>query len=121
IYKTDTSFEQAVDRGNGAAAIWCQPIYWEMAMNAYKLAKSEKDKRRTKEMKKLCEKIFAGNKAHYAHFDFDDNNENTGWFIYDDIMWWTIALSRAYELFGEEEYLRLAEASFKRVWYGSDK
>ena len=26
-------------------------------------------------MKKLCEKIFAGNKAHYAHFDFDDNNE----------------------------------------------
>mgnify|MGYP001509598450 CR=1 FL=1 len=121
IYKTDTSFEQAVDRGNGAAAIWCQPIYWEMAMNAYKLAKSEKDKRRTKEMRKLCEKIFAGNKAHYAHFDFDDNNENTGWFIYDDIMWWTIALSRAYELFGEEEYLRLAEASFKRVWYGSDK
>lgn len=121
IYKTDTSFEQAVDRGNGAAAIWCQPIYWEMAMNAYKLAESEKDKRRTKEMRKLCEKIFAGNKAHYAHFDFDDNNENTGWFIYDDIMWWTIALSRAYELFGEEEYLRLAEASFKRVWYGSDK
>ena len=121
IYKTDTSFEQAVDRGNGAAAIWCQPIYWEMAMNAYKLAKSEKDKSRTKEMRKLCEKIFAGNKAHYAHFDFDDNNENTGWFIYDDIMWWTIALSRAYELFGEEEYLRLAEASFKRVWYGSDK
>lgn len=44
IYKTDTSFEQAIDRGNGAAAIWCQPIYWEMAMNAYKLAKSEKDK-----------------------------------------------------------------------------
>ena len=26
IYKTDTSFEQAVDRGNGAAAIWCQPF-----------------------------------------------------------------------------------------------
>ena len=121
IYKTDTSFEQAVDRGNGAAAIWCQPIYWEMAMNAYKLAKSEKDKRRTKEMKKLCEKIFAGNKAHYAHFDFDDNNENTGWFIYDDIMWWTVTLARAYELFGVEEYLSLSEESFGRVWYGSEK
>lgn len=121
IYKTDTSFEQAVDRGNGAAAIWCQPIYWEMAMNAYKLAKSEKDKRRTKEMRKLCEKIFAGNKAHYAHFDFDDNNENTGWFIYDDIMWWTITLARAYELFGTEEYLNLSEESFGRVWYGSNK
>lgn len=36
IYKTDTSFGQAIDRGRGAAAIWCRPIYWEMAMNAYK-------------------------------------------------------------------------------------
>lgn len=121
IYKTDTSFGQAIDRGRGAAAIWCQPIYWEMAMNAYKLAGAEKDKKRAKAMKKLCGKIFAGNKAHYAGFDFHDNNENTGWFIYDDIMWWTIALSRAYELFGEEEYLRLAEASFQRVWYGSER
>ena len=60
-------FEQAVDRGNGAAAIWCQPIYWEMAMNAYKLAKSEKDKRRTKEMKKLCEKIFLLETKHIMH------------------------------------------------------
>ena len=39
------------------------------------------------------------NKAHYAIFDFDDNNENTGLFIYDDIMWWTVTLARAYELF----------------------
>ena len=31
---------------------------------------------------------------------------NTGWFIYDDIMWWTVTLARAYELFaGVEEYL----------------
>lgn len=50
-------------------------------------------------------------KAHYANFDFDDNNENTGWFIYDDIMWWTVTLARAYELFGVEEYLSLSEES----------
>ncbi len=91
IYKTTSSYEQAVDRGHGAAAIWCQPIYWDMSMNAYKLAKAQKDKKKRAYYKELCEKIFAGNKTQYCHFDFDNNNENTGWFIYDDIMWWTIS------------------------------
>ena len=81
IYKTTSSYEQAVDRGHGAAAIWCQPIYWDMSMNAYKLAKAQKDKKKRAYYKELCEKIFAGNKAQYCHFDFDNNNENTGWFI----------------------------------------
>jgi len=121
IYKTNSSFPRAIDRGNGAAAIWCQPIYWDMAMNAYQLAKKRKDKEKMEYAKTLCEKIYEGNKAHYAHFDFDDNNENTGWFIYDDIMWWTITLARAYELFGVKEYLQLSEKSFERVWYGSEK
>ena len=121
IYKTNSSYPSAVDRGNGAAAIWCQPIYWDMAMNAYKLAKAQKNKEKIAYYKTLSEKIFAGNKAQYCHFDFDDNNENTGWFIYDDIQWWTITLARAYQLFGNDEYLKLSEASFKRVWYGSEK
>ena len=29
IYKTNSSYPSAVDRGNGAAAIWCQPINWQ--------------------------------------------------------------------------------------------
>ena len=103
IYKTNSSYPSAVDRGNGAAAIWCQPIYWDMAMNAYKLAKAQKDRKKTSYYKTLCEKIFAGNKAQYCQFDFDDNNENTGWFIYDDIMWWTISLARGYQIFGVDE------------------
>ena len=121
IYKTTSAYEHAVDRGHGAAAIWCQPIYWDMSMNAYKLAKAQKDKKKRAYYKELCEKIFAGNKAQYCQFDFDNNNENTGWFIYDDIMWWTISLARAYELFGVDEYLKLSEESFSRVWYGSKK
>ena len=121
IYKTNSSFPAATDRFHGAAAIWCQPIYLDMAMNAYKLAKAQKDKQKIKYTKDLCEKIYQGNKAQYCRFDFDDNNENTGWFIYDDIMWWTITLARAYELFGDKEYLDFSEASFKRVWYGSEK
>lgn len=121
IYKGSTADEAAVDRHNGAAAIWCQPIYWDMAVNAYKRAKAEGNTDKEKEYKTLSEKLFDGNKAHYANFDFDDNNTNTGWFIYDDIMWWTISLARAYEEFGGEEYLDLSEKSFGRVWYGSPK
>ena len=44
IYKTSTAYTAATDRNNGAAAIWCQPIYWDMAMNAYKRAKAEGSK-----------------------------------------------------------------------------
>lgn len=121
IYKTNTSYTEAKDRWNGAAAIWCQPIYWDMAMNAYRLACRTSDEKRIKEFFNLNKKIFEGNKKQYVDFDFHDCNENTGWFIYDDIQWWTITLARAYLLFGDEEYLKLSEASFSRVWYGSDK
>lgn len=121
IYKTNSSYQSAVDRHNGAAAIWCQPIYVDMAMNAYKLAKTEKDKEKLEVYKELCAKLFEGNKTQYANFDFHDSNENTGWFIYDDIMWWTITLARGYELFGKCEYLKYSELSFSRVWYGSPK
>ena len=34
IYKTTSAYEHAVDRGHGAAAIWCQPIYWDMTKNS---------------------------------------------------------------------------------------
>lgn len=121
IYKTSTANAAATDRWNGAAAIWVQPTYWDMAMNAYKRAKAEGDTAKEAKYKKLCDDIFAGNKAQYVGFDFDDANENTGWFIYDDIMWWTITLARAYELFEVDEYLKLSEKSFGRVWYGSKK
>lgn len=90
-------------------------------MNAYRLACKLGDKKRIKEFKDLSRKIFEGNKVQYSGFDFHDNNENTGWFIYDDIQWWTITLARAYQLFGNDEYLQLSEASFSRVWYGSDR
>lgn len=121
IYKESTAFAAATDRWNGAAAIWCQPMYWDMAMSAYDRANAEGDSGRKEKYKKLCEDLFAGNKKHYVNFDFDNSNENTGWFIYDDIQWWTITLARAYEMFGVEEYRSHAEASFARVWYGSPR
>lgn len=128
IYKADTKQPSADHRGNGyrdgdvsgcAAAIWCQAIMYDMVINAYNRAQSEGDATRMKKYKNLHDKIYAGEKAHYVNFNFHNPNTNNGWFVYDDIMWWTGALARAYETFGKMEYLTNSEKSFCRVWYGS--
>ena len=130
IYKADTEQPNADHRGNGyrdgdvsgcAAAIWCQAIMYDMVINAYNRAVSEGDTQRTKKYKTLHDNIYKGEKNHYVSFDFDNCNTNNGWFVYDDIMWWTCALARAYETFGKLEYLNNSEKSFCRVWYGSTK
>ncbi|MBO7118713.1 MAG: alpha-1,6-mannanase [Bacteroidaceae bacterium] len=128
IYKADTKQPSADHRGNGyrdrdssgcAAAIWCQAIMYDMVINAYNRAVTEGDAVRKRKYKSLHDKIYSGEKAHYVNFDFHDCNTNTGWFVYDDIMWWTCALARAYDTFGKLEYRNNAEKSFCRVWYGS--
>ena len=130
IYKADTKQAQADHRGNGfrdkdvsgcAAAIWCQAIYYDMVINAYNRAKAEGNKTRMKKYKRLHDKIYNGEKSHYVNFDFDNPSTNNGWFVYDDIMWWTGALARAYKTFGKSEYLDYSEKSFCRVWYGSER
>ena len=130
IYKADTKQPGADHRGNGyrdgdvsgcAAAIWCQAIMYDMVINAYNRAKLEGDDARMKSYKTLHDKIYSGEKSHYVSFDFHNPNTNNGWFVYDDIMWWTCALARAYETFGKQEYLTNSEKSFCRVWYGSAK
>lgn len=74
------------------AAIWIQAIYWDMAMNRFRLTNNAVDKQ-------FFDTLYSGNYNHYVKFDFQDSNQETGWFIYDDIMWWTVALTRAYEYF----------------------
>ena len=127
IYKADTKQTKAEERGNGnrdgktnsAAAIWCQAIMYDMVINAYNRAKGEGDATRMNKYKQLHGRLFSGERSHYVNFNFDNCNTNNGWFVYDDIMWWTCALARAYETFGTESYLTYSEKSFCRVWYGS--
>ena len=130
IYKADTKQSRADHRGNGyrdndvsgcAAAIWCQAIFYDMVINAYNRAKAEGNDTRMRKYKQLHNNIFNGEKSHYVNFNFDNCNTNNGWFVYDDIMWWTCALARAYETFGSSTYLSYSERSFCRVWYGSAK
>ena len=130
IYKADTKQPNADHRGNGyrdndvsgcAAAIWCQAIMYDMVINAYRRAEAEGDEERMKTYRTLHSRIYNGEKSHYVNFDFHNPNTNNGWFVYDDIMWWTCALARAYETFGTAAYLNFSEQSFCRVWYGSAK
>lgn len=121
IYKNTNRDSAATDRWNGAAAIWCQPIYVDMAINASILASRNGERKRADEYRELARKLLEGNIRHYAGFDFDDGNTTTGWFIYDDIQWWTITLARAAKFFNDDRYRELAEKSFARVWYGSPK
>ena len=125
IYRDHSARTNAVDRWNGAAAIWCQAIFYDMAVNAYRRAVQEGNATLKTKYKNIAQRIYTGEKKQYCNFDFDNNNTNTGWFVYDDIMWWTCALARAHVTFGGSTtsypYRTEAERSFLRVWYGSTK
>lgn len=97
------------NHGEAVAAIWTQAIYWDMAMNAYKLQPTIKNRQR-------IEDIYQGNYEHYKGYDWYAYPDV--WFIYDDIMWWVISMARAYEITGEGKYLAHAVSGFNRVWYG---
>lgn len=121
IYKNTNRDLHATDRWNGAAAIWCQPMFVDMAMNASALAEKEGDKAKAEEYRILAKNLLEGNINQYLNFDFDNNDTTLGWFIYDDIQWWTITLARAAKFFNDDRYRELAEKSFARVWYGSPR
>lgn len=119
IYKNTDRDKAARGRDRGAAAIWCQPMFVDMALNATELARECGDSIRAARYGELTQRLIDGNIRHYLDFNFDDNDLNRGWFIYDDIQWWTITMARAYLATGNEKYRELAEKSFARVWYGS--
>ncbi len=120
IYKDLKSRPHAVDRWNGAAAIWCQATYYDMAISAYERSKREHDRKHARQYKKFAQQLLDGCHRQYVDFNFDDCNINTGWFVYDDIMWWTCALARSYKVFGWKRDLEEAKRSFWRVWKGSE-
>lgn len=121
LYKVNTEIADGANNKSTIGAIWTQAIYWDMAMDAYKLAVKENDPQRQTQYKDLVTDIFKGDSAHYVNFDFQNQDSQNGWFIYDDIMWWTISFSRAYGIFKDPKYLKLADESFCRVWHGSYK
>lgn len=105
---TDQLYYSNTEKKN-IGAIWTQAIYWDMAINAYQ---------RTKDPAylKLVNDIYTGGFNRYDGYNW---NNTTTWFIYDDMMWWVIALANAYDLTGNATYLAKAKSGFARVWDGA--
>ena len=72
IYKNTDRDRAAEGRDRGAAAIWCQPMFVDMAINATALARESGDKKRAKKYSDLTTRLIDGNIAHYLNFDFDN-------------------------------------------------
>lgn len=87
-------------------AIWTQAIYADIAMDAFKRTNDASYLQLTKD-------IFQGGYNRYDKYNWENK---TVWFIYDDIMWWVISLTRAYEISGSKNYLDTAVSGFQRVW-----
>jgi|GEM_PF-108141 len=107
--RSDKNFYRADYGQANVAAIWVQAIYFDMALCAYRKYPIAK-------YKQVIDNLYLGCYNQYDHYNW---NNGSVWFIYDDIMWWTISMGRAYELTKEAKYLALAKSSFKRVWSGS--
>jgi predicted alpha-1,6-mannanase (GH76 family) len=80
-----------------------------MAMNVYERTK-------TPEQLTMINDIYQGGFDQYDGYNWDNT---TTWFIYDDMMWWVMALARANQITGNQVYLQKAVAGFNRVWNGS--
>jgi predicted alpha-1,6-mannanase (GH76 family) len=109
FYDTNNKLYFSTTKKDGVAAIWTQAIYWDMAMNVYERTKAPA------QLTKITD-IYQGNSKHYDDYNW---NNTTVWFIYDDMMWWVMALARANQLTGNAIYLEKAKAGFDRVWNGS--
>jgi predicted alpha-1,6-mannanase (GH76 family) len=109
FYNSSAKLYYNTTRQDGLAAIWTQAIYWDMAMNVYERTKDPVQLTRVND-------IYQGGFNQYDGYNWDNT---TTWFIYDDMMWWVIALARANQITGKPEYLQKAISGFNRVWKGS--
>lgn len=109
FYNPESKLYYSTTEKKGLGSIWTQAIFWDIAMDAYKRTNDAKHMT-------LVEDIYQGAYDQYDGFNY---NNTVKWFIYDDMMWWVISLSRAYEMTGKADYLQHSIAGFERVWKGS--
>jgi predicted alpha-1,6-mannanase (GH76 family) len=109
FYNPTAKLYYSTTEKGGLGSIWTQAIFWDIAMDAYK---------RTNDPKylTLINDIYQGAYKEYDGFNYSNKVK---WFIYDDMMWWVISLSRGYEITKNEEYLQNSIKGFDFVWNGS--
>jgi predicted alpha-1,6-mannanase (GH76 family) len=109
FYNPTAKLYYSTTKKDGVAAIWTQAIYWDMAMNVYQRTKA------SSQLNMIAD-LYQGN---YNQYDGYNWNNTAVWFIYDDMMWWVMALARANQITGNANYLQKAKDGFAHVWAGS--
>ncbi len=89
------------ESGDTKADFWLEAQLWDTVMDQYERTHSRK-------VRQQIDAVYDGFLAVYP--DWTQNKYN------DDIMWWVIGCTRAYQFTGEKRYLRQAKANFDFVY-----
>ncbi len=108
-YSPEKKLYYSTTKEDALASIWTQAIYWDILMHRYERVKDEGGLR-------AIQDLYQGAYQQYDAYNWENTKE---WFIYDDIMWWVIALARAHQLTGDSVYLEQSISGFERVWRDS--
>ena len=108
FYNTEAKMYYTTSERNSMAEGWTQAVMYDIVMDAYI---------RTNDPNYLnmVNDFYNGASNAYSDWNWEDIKYVHGW-IYDDMMWWVISLTRAYEITGNREYLDNAIAGFDFVW-----
>ncbi|MDR8390186.1 glycoside hydrolase family 76 protein [Aliifodinibius sp. S!AR15-10] len=109
FYSQEANLYYSTTEHKELGSIWTQAIFWDIVMDAYQ---------RTGDpgYEEMIHDIHKGGFNEYAGYNWENKEE---WFIYDDIMWWVIALARAHTITGKDKYLKQSISGFARVWRDS--
>jgi predicted alpha-1,6-mannanase (GH76 family) len=96
-----SKFFHKEETGATNAEFWLEAQLWDTVMDQYERTHSEA-------VKKQINDVYDGFVAQYP--DWTKNKYN------DDIMWWAISCTRAYQITKNDRYLKKAKASFDFVY-----
>jgi len=107
-YNQNAGMYYATSKNNEMAVGWTQAIMYDIIMDAYLRTNDP-------QYLQMIKDFYIGANNAYSQFDWEKVKYDNGW-IYDDMMWWVISLSRAYEITNNQEYLDKALDGFDFVW-----
>ena len=96
-----TKFFRKEETGATKADFWLEAQLWDTVMDQY-------DRTHSETVKQQVNDLYDGFMARYP--DWTTNKYN------DDIMWWTIGCTRAYQITKADRYLKQAKTSFDFVY-----
>jgi predicted alpha-1,6-mannanase (GH76 family) len=100
-WNAGTKYFRKEETGSTPADFWLEAQLWDTVMDEY-------DRTKNAAVRKQIDDVYDGFMA--KHPDWTKNEFN------DDIMWWSIACTRAYKITKEERYLKQAKFSFDYVY-----